>query len=154
MTGFFANILGFFNQPDTPTKGQNAELKHVQELMTNDYHMSAHDFSAEPHATWGLVLELVQYRWLSREKRHELAFMREEDLMKANFASPAKAAGIDDFSETPGQDTVGCLKPSEHEGDYEVNRDLIRHILDKTHNQALQRYLQLQCQPAPNKIQH
>ena len=39
--------------------------------------------------------------------------------------------------------TVGCLKPSEHEGDYEVNRDLVLHILDKTRQYALQRYLQL-----------
>ena len=88
-----------------------------------------HDFIAEPLATWDLVLDLAQYQWLSGEKREQLLFMKEDEV--ADFAHPLKAAELPALSDSAD---FGCLKPSEHQGDYEVNRDLVVHLLEQTHS--------------------
>ena len=57
--------------------------------------------------------------------------MKEEDV--ANFASLHEAAGLED-QQSPD---LGCLKPSEHQGDYELNRDLVNDLLAQTRDMAL-----------------
>lgn len=110
--------------------------------MTGQYDLTSHDFAAEPRATWGLILDLVQYRWLSVEKAQQLANMRESDLMEGAFVSPMKAVGLEDFqSDAVDNGNMGCLKPSEHQGDYQVNRDLITQLLAVKHNTALKNFL-------------
>ena len=73
--------------------------------------------------------------------------MREEDLLEnGSFASPMKAVGLEEF-QTDTLDpngTMGCLKPSEHQGDYHVNRDLITQLLAFKHNAALKNFLMWQ----------
>lgn len=128
----------------SPSKlGRSDELQRVRELMNGQFDLTSHDFAAEPRATWGLVLDLVQYRWLSVEKSQQLASMREEDLMDGAFTSPMKALGLEDFQSDALDENgnTGCLKPSEHEGDYQVNRDLITQLLAVKHNAALKNFL-------------